>query len=124
MIKNIDSFILLKKLEYKSNFEKNKKKRLKKQIKTVNDFNKIDVIYPFGVDKVYSLAESWRKIDWFRYYFIQELNDLFLRKENIKNNKINLKWLFFLFDSLILKNKNLAKKQHLLNFKQYFLQYW
>lgn len=91
MIKNIDNFIVLKKLEYKANFEKNKKKRLSKQLKAVNDFNKIDVIYPFGVDKVYSLAESWRKIDWFRYYFIQELNDLFLRKENIKNNKINLK---------------------------------
>ena len=120
MIKNIDSFVLLKKLEYKSNFEKNKQKRFKKQLKTVNEFNKVDVIYPFGVDKVYSLAESWKKIDWFRYYFVKNLNNLFLKYETIKNNKINLKWLFFLFDSFILKNKNLAKKQHLLKFKQYF----
>lgn len=91
MIKNIDNFVALKKLEYKSNFEKNKKKRVKKQLKFVNEFNKLDVIYPFGVDKVYSLAESWKKIDWFRYYLIKELNDLLLRYENIKNNKINLK---------------------------------
>lgn len=91
MIKNIDSFVLLKKLEYKSNFEKNKQKRFKKQLKTVNEFNKVDVIYPFGLDKVYSLAESWRKIDWFRYYFVKNLNNLFLKYETIKNNKINLK---------------------------------
>lgn len=92
MIKNIDCFIQLKKLEYKANFEKNRKKRLKKQEKIVKKFNKNNnYIYYFGIDKVYELENLHSKINWFKYYLELYLNDLFTKYESIKNNKIDLK---------------------------------
>lgn len=90
MIKNINCFIDLKKLEYKTNFEKNKLKKEKKQKRFINDYNKKDIIYNFGIDKVYNLSILHSKINWFKYYLELYIVEYLEKINNIKNNKINL----------------------------------
>lgn len=91
MIKNINDFVFLKKLEYKNNFEKNKKKKEKKIKNLINEFNKIDNVYNFGIDKTYQLENLHKKINWYKYYLQLYFTELLQKHENIKNNKIDLK---------------------------------
>lgn len=91
MIKNINDFIKLKKqIDLYNNFLKNKKHKNKIK-KLIENQNKNETIYFNKIDKVYKFENLHKKINWFRYYLELYLNDLFLKYENIQNNKINLK---------------------------------
>lgn len=93
MIKNIDCFIDLKKLEYKTNFEKNKLKKEKKQKRFISIYNQNinDYNYFTKIDKVYELENLHKKINWFKYYLELYIVEYLEKLNNIKNNKINLK---------------------------------
>lgn len=91
MIINLQDFKRIKRKITKDKKFLYKLKQQKKENRIVKDYNKIDIIYNFGIDKVYKLENLHKKINWFKYYLELYLNDLFIKYENIQNNKINLK---------------------------------
>lgn len=91
MIKTTEFLREYNKKLYYQNMIKNKLKKDKKEKKIVNEFNKIDNIYNFGIDKIYNLSILHNKIDWFRYYLELYIVEFLQKHNNIKSNKINLK---------------------------------
>lgn len=91
MIKNIDCFKQLKKELIIEKSIINRLKQQKKARKIIALQNKNNAIYFYKIDKVYNLSILHSKINWFKYYLELYLNDLFIKYENIKNNKIDLK---------------------------------
>lgn len=90
MIINLQDFKRIKRKITKDKKFLYKLQQQKKENNLINNYNKKDIIYNFGIDKVYKLENLHKKINWFKYYLELYLNDLFLKYENIKNNKINL----------------------------------
>lgn len=74
-----------KKFLYKLQQQKKENNLINNYNQNINDYN-----YFTKIDKVYKLENLHKKINWFKYYLELYLNDLFLKYENIKNNKINL----------------------------------
>jgi len=91
MIINLQDFKRIKRKITKNKKFLYKFQKQKKTKNLINNYNKKDIIYNFGIDKVYELENLHKKINWFKYFLELYLNDLFLKYENIRNNKINLK---------------------------------
>lgn len=92
MIINLQDFKRIKRKITKDKKFLYKLKQQKKENKLIKDYNKNnDKTFYFNVDYVYELENLHKRINWFKYYLELYLNDLFIKYENIQNNKINLK---------------------------------
>lgn len=87
---NLKDFKKLKQKEYYQKMILNKIKKQKKLNKFIKEYNKIDKIYNFGIDKTYNFSILHNKINWFRYYLEYYLNEYLEKQQTIKNNKIAL----------------------------------
>lgn len=87
---NLKDFKKLKQKEYYQKMILNKIKKQKKLNKFIKEYNKIDNIYNFGIDKTYNLSILHSKIKWFRYYLEYYLSEYLEKQQTIKNNKVVL----------------------------------